>query len=85
MTAIERNEPGTIRNVKDIFGNNALWYTFYRTTNLNFYQSISAKEDFEAISRFLLDNGVSPDAANCLDLTYSSMRKAQTTLSKIAG
>lgn len=84
MTAIERNEPSTIRNAKDIFGNNALWYTFYRTTNLNFYQSISAKEDFESISRFLLDNGVSPDEANCLDLTYSSMRKAQMALSKIA-
>ena len=84
MTAIEGKEPGTIKNAKDIFGNNALWYTFYRSTNLNFYQSTSAKEDFESISRFLLDNGVSPDAANCLDLTYSSMRKAQTTLSKIA-
>ena len=84
MTAIEENEPGAIRNAKDIFSNNALWYTFYRSTNLNFYQSISQNEDFESISRFLLDNGVSPDAANCLDLTYSSMRKAQTTLSKIA-
>ena len=84
MTAIEEKEPGTIKNAKDIFGNNALWYTFYRTTNLNFYQSTSANEYFEALSRFLLDNGVSPDAANCLDLTYSSMRKAQIVLSKIA-
>lgn len=84
MTAIEEIESGAIRNAKDIFSNNALWYTFYRSTNLNFYQSISQKEDLESISRFLLDNGVSPDAANCLDLTYSSMRKAQTTLSKIA-
>lgn len=83
LAAIEKEEPGIIKNTKDIFGNNALWYIFSRHTDIH-NQSDSENEDAERLERFLLSVGVSPDAPNCLELTYSSMRKAQVALSRIS-
>ena len=74
IPAIEDHAPGTIAAAKDVFGNNALWYSLYRKTQ---GADQDASQDLGTLLKHL---GCDPDAPNCLALTYNSVRKAQQAL-----
>lgn len=79
LRAIEDDAPVTVAGARDIFGNNALWYSLYRSGNIR-------QEDescTQALETFLLECGCDPDAPNRLDLTYNSIRKAQKALAEL--
>ena len=77
LPAIEEHAPGTVADAKDVFGNNALWYSLYRETK---GADQDALQDLETL---LKDLGCDPDALNCLALTYHSVRKAQQALDTV--
>ena len=81
LKQIEKVIPGTLRNAQDIFGNNALWYLLYQEGNSADHTGrnyrVSSSESIEAL---LLEHGCNPNQANCLDLTYNSIRVAQKEL-----
>ena len=76
LQAMEDDSPGTVANARDIFGNNALWYSIYRSGNI----PREDESDFQALEAALLELGCDPNAPNRLDLTYNSIRKAQKAL-----
>lgn len=79
LDAIESAASGTIKNTVDIFGNNALWYLFYRTGHFG-----QALGDAEPIRTALLAAGCDPLQMNCLDLNYAAMEKAHRSLQQLA-
>ena len=85
LKQIEKSIPGTLRNTQDIFGNNALWYLLYQEGNSADHTGrnyrVSSSESIEAL---LLEHGCNPNQANCLDLTYNSIRLAQKELNHFA-
>ena len=81
LKQIEKSIPGTLRNTQDIFGNNALWYLLYHEGNSAGHPWHNERvASIESIEALLLEHGCNPNQANCLDLTYSSIRTAQKEL-----
>ena len=76
LQAIDNDSPGTVANARDIFGNNAFWYSIYRSGNLPWED----ERDFKALEAALMALGCDPNAPNRLDLTCSSIMKAQRAL-----
>ncbi|MBR4612088.1 MAG: hypothetical protein IKO40_05165 [Kiritimatiellae bacterium] len=76
LQAIDDDSPGTVANARDIFGNSAFWYSIYRSGNLPWED----ERDFKALEAALLALGCDPNAPNRLDLTFSSIMKAQRAL-----
>ena len=81
LAEIEKSAPGTLRDARDIFGNNALWYLLYSCEKGYGYSSYD--EDATDINQFealLLEHGCDPDQPNCLELTYNAVKAARKEL-----
>lgn len=79
LSAIESAAPDSIRNASDIFGNNALWYLFYREGSNRF----SAPKQEKSIETLLIDAGCDPHHLNCIGLDYAATAAARQQLQRV--
>ena len=77
---IDKSAPGTLRDARDIFGNNALWYLFYRNESSSHPSDDEDATDTDRIETLLLEHGCDPDQPNCLELTYNAIKVARAIL-----
>ena len=77
---IDKSVPGTLRDARDIFGNNALWYLFYREGTGSRSWDDAAAPATASIEALLLEHGCDPDRPNCLELTYNVVKTARKAL-----
>lgn len=75
LSAIEKAAPGSISKASDIFGNNGLWYLFYRDNHCEI-----RNDHPQSIETLLLDCGCDPHHLNCIGLDYASTAKARRQL-----
>ena len=80
---IEMSRPGTIRDTTDVFGNNLLWYVFFRKENFGHVHLIDGNKAAVPIESFLLEHGCDPDHFNCLELSYNAVKAARKELAKL--
>ena len=74
INALNNKSPNLVRNARDIFGNNALWYGLHR---------LGENKCSSQIERLLLDLGCDPNTSNCYGLSYDSMLRAKEALKTI--
>ncbi len=85
LAEIEKSAPGTLRDARDIFGNNALWYLLYSSEKGYSYSSDDEDAtDIPKIEALLLEHGCDPDLPNCLELAYNTVKAARKELATIA-
>ncbi len=85
LQAIDRDSPGFVASAVDLFGNNALWYLFYRRPLRHWARPTSLAytdpdQDTRALETALLAFGCSPDRPNLLALTPRHIQTALHTL-----
>lgn len=76
LAEIDKSVPGTLRDARNIFGNNALWYLFYRNESSSHPSDDEDATDTDRIETLLLEHGCDPDQPNCLELTYNAIKAA---------
>ena len=79
LAEIEKSAQGTLRDARDIFGNNALWYLLYRNESSG-HPSDEDATVTDRIEALLLEHGCDPDQPNCLELTYNAIKSARAAL-----
>ena len=80
LSEIEKSAPGALRDARDIFGNNALWYLLYRDESSGHPSDDEDATDTDRIETLLLEHGCDPDQPNCLELTYNAVKAARAVL-----
>ena len=84
LSEIEKSAPGTLRDAQDVFGNNALWYLFYREGTGSRSWDDAAAPANASIEALLLEHGCDPGRPNCLELTYNVVKAARKALRDVA-
>lgn len=74
IDALESRHPGIVRNARDLYGNNALWYGLHR---------LGENRCAPEVEKHLIELGCDPESPNLLDLSYASMLKAKEYLNAI--
>lgn len=67
--------PGICRDSRDLYGNNALWYTLYRGYRCGWQHNITL-DNTEGIVQLLIKNGCDPEHHNCLHLSFKAVHEA---------
>ena len=63
LTALEEHSPGLLKNVKDVFGRNLLWYEMYNWETAWFHPNCK-------LTSFLLEYGCDPTNKNHLGMSW---------------
>ena len=63
LTALEEHSPGLLKNVKDTFGRNLLWYEMYNWETAWFHPNCK-------LTSFLLEHGCDPNNENHLGMSW---------------
>ena len=88
LEIIEELHPGTVRNVRDHWGRNLLWYstgkTVYKRLKINPFWFIDSKQDFlssaDPVSPFLLKLGCEPGNTNQLGFSWQYLAQNQALI-----
>ena len=72
INILESKHPGVCEKARDLYGNNALWYTLYRVISRTPGNHDDYKNPKE-VAQALLAHRCDPDHHNCLQLSYASI------------
>lgn len=72
MHLLESISPGCIRKIRDPFGNNLLWQTFFRTQT-----SHRASKVYPKLEKMLVDYGCDPHEVTSLGVSWADVVRAQ--------
>ena len=72
VALLEKENSGLVRNSRDAFGHDALWYTLYQRDRLN-RATKAARRKMDPLDKTLIEFGCDPNRHNSIGLSYNDL------------